>query len=429
MNNITTSKGLLALSPLFVFIALYLITSIISMDFYKVPITVAFLIAAVYAVLISRGIPLSERIERFSAGAGHHSMMQMLWIFLLAGAFAQSAKAMGSVDATVNLILGILPGNMLLAGLFLAACFISLSIGTSVGTIVALAPIASGLSHSLGVAEPFTVAIVVGGAFFGDNLSFISDTTVVTTGTQGCSMKDKFRVNSLIVVPAAVVILAIYVVTGLDIQSPGNTPPVSYVAVIPYLVVLVLAVFGMNVMLVLTLGIVFTGVIGLLAGSYDIYGWFSAMGTGITGMGELVIITMLAGGLLELIKRAGGIDFVIQRMTRRIQGKRGAELSIGLLVSLVNVCTANNTVAIITVGGIARKISEKYQIDSRKAASILDTFSCAVQGVLLYGAQVLMAAGLTRLNPIEITAHDYYPMAIAVAALLAIAVRYPKHYS
>ncbi len=423
------NKGLIALSPLLVFVTLYLVTSIVAGDFYKVPITVAFMASSVYAVIISRGRTLRQRIDIFSRGAGSEQMMLMLWIFILAGAFANSAKVMGSIDATVNLMLTVLPGNMLLAGLFLASCFISLSIGTSFGTIVALAPIASGLAHSTGASVPMMVAVVVGGSFFGDNLSFISDTTIVSTSTQECKMSDKFKVNSFLVMPAAFLILIIYILLGNNISSPQSIPDVEYTKVIPYIVVLITAVCGLNVMAVLALGISLTGLIGLLDNSFDTYGWFKTIGDGITGMGELIIITMLAGGMLELIKVNGGIDYIIKNMTRRISGKRGAELSIAALVSIVTMCTANNTVAIITVGGIARRISQRFGLDNRKCASILDTMSCFTQGLLPYGAHLLLAAGIASTSPMSLIPHLYYPFCIGAAAVLAIIFRYPKRYS
>jgi Na+/H+ antiporter NhaC len=421
-------KGILALSPLLVFIILYLVTSIIARDFYKVPITVAFMASSVYAIAITRG-KLRRRINVFSRGAGTPEMMLMIWIFVLAGAFAQSAKVMGSIDATVSLTLSFLPSHMLLAGLFLAACFISLSIGTSVGTIVALTPIAAGVAAQTGASAAMITAVVVGGSFFGDNLSFISDTTIIATQTQGCQPSDKFRVNSFIVLPAAVLILLAYIFMGQGITAPTHIPEVDFWKVVPYLVVLITAIFGLNVMAVLTLGIVLTGIIGLCNGSFDVYGWFRSMGDGIVGMGELIIITLMAGGLLEVIKHNGGIDYVIELLTRRIHGKRGAELSIAALVSVIDICTANNTVAIITVGGIAHKIGQKYDLDPRKCASLLDTFSCFTQGLIPYGAQILMAAGLAQLSPVAILPYLYYPFAIGIAALLAIVLRYPRRYS
>ena len=408
---------------------MYLVTSIIARDFYKVPITIAFLAASMYAVVMSGGIPLRKRIDIFSRGAATGQMMLMIWIFILAGAFANSAKVMGAIDATANLALVLLPANMLLAGLFLAACFISISVGTSVGTIVALTPIAAGVAQQMGASIPLTTAVVVGGSLFGDNLSFISDTTIVATSTQGCKLSDKFRVNSYLVFPVALLMLVVYYFMGSDFSAPQQVTDVQILKVIPYLIVLVIAVLGMNVMAVLTLGILMTGIIGMSDGSFDIFGWMDAMKTGILGMGELIIITMMAGGLLEIIKYNGGIDFIIQRLTRHINGKRGAELTVAGLVSVVDFCTANNTVAIITVGGIAKQIADRFGVDNRKCASILDTFSCTIQGIIPYGAQLLMAAGLASINPVSIVPYLYYPFALGIMALLSIFFRYPKHYS
>ena len=342
---------------------------------------------------------------------------------------------MGAVDATVNLALNVLPANMILPGLFLAACFISVSIGTSVGTVVALVPIAAGLAHSMGANIGLMTAIIVGGAYFGDNLSFISDTTVVATQTQSCRMSDKFRVNSMIVIPAAIVILIVYAVMGYGYQAPTHVASVDIWKVVPYLVVLITAIVGINVMAVLSLGTILCGIIGITSHylgaeqSYDVFGWFSAMGNGITGMGELVIIAMMAGGMLEIIRENGGINFIIDKITSHVNNKRGAELSLAALVSMVNICTANNTVAILTVGNIAKKIGDKFGVDNRKAASILDTFSCTVQGLIPYGVQMLLAAGLAGVSPMDILPYLYYPVAIGIAALLAILLRYPKRYS
>ena len=422
-------KGIIAISPLIVFVCLYLVTSIVAGDFYKVPITVAFMIASIYAVVIGGGIPLSRRIDIFSRGASTSNMMLMIWIFILAGAFANTAKVMGCVDATINLTLTLLPANMLLAGLFLAACFISLSIGTSVGTIVALTPIAAGSAESLGMSVPLMTAVVVGGSFFGDNLSFISDTTITATSTQGCKLSDKFRVNAFLAFPAAFLVLCLYAFMGSGITSDYNPQNIDIVKVMPYIIVLLTALFGMNVTAVLTLGIILTGVIGMCSGCFDVYGWFKAMGDGIIGMGELVIVTMMAAGMLELIKERGGIDFIIKVLTRHVNGKRGAELCIATLVAVVNVCTANNTVAILTVGQLSKKIGDRFGVDNRKCASILDTMSCCVQGVIPYGAQLLMAAGLAEINPISIMPYLYYPLTIGIITILAILLRYPRRYS
>ena len=387
------------------------------------------MIASIYAVVIGGGIPLSRRIDIFSRGASTSNMMLMIWIFILAGAFANTAKVMGCVDATINLTLTLLPANMLLAGLFLAACFISLSIGTSVGTIVALTPIAAGSAESLGMSVPLMTAVIVGGSFFGDNLSFISDTTITATSTQGCKLSDKFRVNAFLAFPAAFLVLCLYAFMGSGITSDYNPQNIDIVKVMPYIIVLLTALFGMNVTAVLTLGIILTGVIGMCSGCFDVYGWFKAMGDGIIGMGELVIVTMMAAGMLELIKERGGIDFIIKVLTRHVNGKRGAELCIATLVAVVNVCTANNTVAILTVGQLSKKIGDRFGVDNRKCASILDTMSCCVQGVIPYGAQLLMAAGLAEINPISIMPYLYYPLTIGIITILAILLRYPRRYS
>jgi Na+/H+ antiporter NhaC len=417
-----------ALSPLFVFLVLYLVTSIVAQDFYKVPIAVAFLVSSVYSLLTVKGT-MNERIGIFAKGAGNPTMVLMLAIFILAGAFAAAAKTMGAVDATVNLALSYLPEQAILPGIFLASCFISLSIGTSCGTIAALTPLAVGIAQQSGISIPLMVGLVVGGTYFGDNLSFISDTTIAATQTQGCRLSDKFRVNTFIVAPAALLILLIYAFMGSSVQEPASIPQIELMKVVPYLVVLITAVFGMNVMAVLTLGLMLTGIIGMLNGSYDMYGWFKAMGDGILGMGELIIITMMAGGLLEIVRENGGIDFIIQKLTAKVSSKRGAEFSIAALVTLTNICTANNTVAIITVGGIAKQIGDRFGVDNRKCASLLDTFSCFTQGIIPYGAQLLMAAGLARLNPIDIMPYLYYPLALGFSALLAIMLRLPKRYS
>lgn len=418
-----------ALMPLVVFLCLYLVTSLIVNDFYKVPITVAFLVASVYAVATTKGLSLNDRIVQYSLGAANKNIMLMIWIFILAGSFAQSAKAMGAIDATVNLTLLLLPDNLLLAGVFIASCFISLSIGTSVGTIVALVPVAAGIASKTGVDMAFMTALVVGGAFFGDNLSFISDTTIAATRTQGCVMRDKFRVNSMIAVPAALLVCIYYIIYGMNVETIHEVQVIEWGKVVPYLIVLGTAVAGINVSIVLLLGLVSTGVIGMIYGQFDIFSWFAAMGSGITGMGELIVITLMAGGMLELIRFNGGVDYILHCLTLRMRSKRAAEFGIAALVSFANVCTANNTIAIITVGPLANRIAEQFRIDKRKSASILDIFSCVVQGLIPYGAQMLFAAELAKLSPISIMGYLYYPMVLGVAALLSILFRYPKRYS
>ncbi len=435
--NKENMRGLLALSPLIVFLCVYLVSSIIAQDFYRIPISAAFLLASVYAMCICKGKTLEERISVFSDGAGNRNVLLMIWIFVMAGAFAETAKEIGAIDATVNIALRILPGNLLYAGLFLASCFISMSIGTSVGTIVALVPVAAGIGAELSASgatgifsgTPFITAIIVGGAFFGDNLSFISDTTIAATRTQGCSMSDKFKANIRIVGPAALLVTALYVFMGSSISVTPEADPVEWILLIPYILIIALSISGVNVVASLTIGLAVNAVIGFIGGSLTWDGFLSAIGSGISGMGDLIIVTMLAGGMLELIKINGGIDFIVNGMTRRIRGKRGAEFSIAGLVSLANLCTANNTIAIITTGRIARDITEKFGLDPRKTASILDTFSCLIQGIIPYGAQLLMAAGLAGISSISIIGYLYYPFVMGLCAILAILFRLPGKYS
>lgn len=424
-------KGLAALSPLLVFLCIYLVSSVIAQDFYRIPISAAFLVASVYAVAITRGKPLEERINTFSKGAGDKNVLLMIWIFVLAGAFAATAKEIGAIDATVNLALRILPGKMLYAGLFLAACFISMSIGTSVGTIVALVPVAAGIAQELaaGGAEglaasvPFITAIIVGGAFFGDNLSFISDTTIAATRTQGCSMADKFRMNIRIAGPAALIVAVLYIFMGKSGGAIPESAPIDWVLLIPYILVIVLAISGINVSLVLTIGLIVNAVIGFTGGELTWSGYLESIGSGISGMGDLIIVTMMAGGMLELIKSNGGLDYIVGKLTKKINGRKGAEFSIAALVSLANICTANNTIAIITTGGIAKDITGRFGIDPRRSASILDTFSCLVQGFLPYGAQLLMASGLAGVTSISIMGYLYYPFVLGAVAILAILIK------
>ena len=425
----TPMSGWLALSPLFVFLCLYLVSSIIANDFYRIPISAAFLLASIYGILICRGKSLEERVSVFSRGAGNKNVLLMIWIFVLAGAFAATAKQIGAIDATVNLALKILPGKLLYAGLFLASCFISMSIGTSVGTIVALVPVAAGIAQEIGAGEAMITAIIVGGAFFGDNLSFISDTTIAATRTQECSMSDKFKVNFRIVGPAAVVVTLLYIFLGKSVSVVPEAGVVELALLIPYILVIILAITGVDVSAVLAIGIAVNAVIGFAQGSLDWSGWLEGIGSGISGMGDLIIVTMLAGGMLEVIRENGGLDFIVRGLTRHIRGKRGAELSIAGLVSLANLCTANNTIAIITTGEIARDITRRFGLDPRKSASILDTFSCLIQGLIPYGAQLLMAAGLAGISSISIIGYLYYPFVMGAFALGAILLRLPRKYS
>ena len=417
----------MALVPLVVFLGIYLIGSLLAGDFYKISITIAGMVASIVAVGMTRR-PLSEAIGDYSRGATDHNIMLMIWIFVLAGAFAASTKAMGAVDATVALTLRVVSEQFLPAGIFIAACFTSLSIGTSVGTIVALTPIASAIASQTGGSVAWLVAIVVGGALFGDNLSFISDTTIAATRTQGCSMRDKFRTNVKIVTPAAIITLLIYIFTQEQSLSYGATAATSpWYTILPYLLVLILSAIGTNVLIVLTLGILSSGVIGLACGQMSLLDWFSVMGEGIDSMGQLIIITMMAGGMLEMIRINGGIDFIISRLTSRVNSRRAAEGSIAALVIFADICTANNTVAIISVGSIARQIAERFGISPRRTASLLDTFSCFIQGLLPYGAQLLMAAGLASISPVEIIPYLYYPLIMGGIALVAILLQWPRY--
>ncbi|MBQ8516767.1 MAG: Na+/H+ antiporter NhaC family protein [Akkermansia sp.] len=420
------SRGWLILSPLVVFFLLYVGVSIASGDFYTMPVTAAFLAASAWALIVSRPSGFMKRVERFSAGAAHRNIMMMIWIFIMAGAFAAAAKYIGAVDATVNLTLALLPGSMVLAGMFLAACIISLSMGTSVGTIVALMPVAAGLADKGDLNIALISGAVVGGAFFGDNLSFISDTTIAATRTQGCSMKDKFRANFRIVMPAAVGIFFFYILLGLDNAAVVTVGQIEWVRVIPYLLVLVTAICGMNVMLVLTIGILSTGLVALCSSSFGAMAWTGALGNGIVGMGELIIVTLLAGGMLELIRYNGGLSYIIRHLTAGVHGRKGSELSIALMVSLANVCTANNTVAIVTMGDIARRISRQFGIPAPRAASLLDTFSCVIQGLLPYGAQLLMASAIAHISALDIIPYLYYPFVMGLVALGFIIFRRNK---
>ncbi|MBR7005263.1 MAG: Na+/H+ antiporter NhaC family protein [Bacteroidales bacterium] len=420
-------NGWLALSPLAVFLLTYLVTSLVCGDFYKVPVASAFLLASIYAVLITPG-KISDRINTFSSGAGNKNVLLMIWIFILAGAFASVAKTIGSVEATVNLTLTILPEKFILAGLFLAACFISMAIGTSVGTIVALAPIASGIASQAEISLPMIIALIVGGAFFGDNLSFISDTTIAATTTQGCSMSDKFKANIWIAGPAAIIVTAIYIVIGMNFNVVPEIGSIDIVKLIPYLSVIILAICGINVLVVLAIGLVLCAVIGFADG-LTWTGFLGSVGDGVAGMGDLIIVTMLSGGMLEIISRNGGIDFIIKGLTKSIKGKRGAEFSIAGLVGLSNFCTANNTISILSTGHIAKDITARYGLDPRKTASILDTFSCVVQGLIPYGVQLLMASGFTGIPATEIIPFLFYPLVLLAVACFSITFRLPKRYS
>lgn len=420
MKEISTRRGLLGLSPVIVFLLLYVVVSVIAGDFYAMPFAVALLVASAWAVVISRGT-LAERLEVFSRAAGHSNIIYMIWIFILAGAFAALAREIGAVDATVALTLRLLPAQMLVPGMFVAACFISLAVGTSVGTVVALAPLAAEIAPGAGVSVAFMTAVVLGGAFFGDNLSFISDTTIAATRSQGCDMADKFRANILIALPAALVTLAVYVAMsyGLAEEAVQTPPDASPWLVLPYAVVIVTALLRVNVTVVLSLGTVTAFVMGLWKGfgPLQLCGF---MGTGIDGMGALIVITLMSAGMLGLVKTCGGIEWLLQSLTRGIKGMCGAEGCVAVLVGLVNLCTANNTVAIITVGSLSRELARRFGIRPRKCASLLDTCSCVVQCLIPYGAQTLLATSLAGISPAAPFPYLYYPWALIVCVAVSV---------
>ena len=416
------ARGLLALSPVLVFLAVYLVSSLLSGDFYKIPVSAAFLLASAYAVAITPEKGINRRLAIFSGGAGHPNVLLMIWIFILAGAFAETAKEIGAIDATVHFALHVIPGKMLFAGFFLTACFVSFAMGTSVGTIVALVPITTGIAGETGMDPAQLTAVIVGGAFFGDNLSFISDTTIAATRAAGCEMRDKFKANLLIVLPAFAVVLLIYLLQGQTVSTIPQASVSQWYKLLPYLLVICTALCGLNVTLVLGLGILANALLGFVTGTM---GWSSmlvSIGSGISGMADLIIVTLLAGGMLALIRHNGGLDYLVEILTRRIKGPGMAQLSIAALVSLANLCTANNTIAIITSGEIAKRISDRFGISPQRTASLLDTFSCVVQGMIPYGAQLLMASGLAGISALEIIPRLYYPFALAVSALFFIMI-------
>jgi Na+/H+ antiporter NhaC len=428
-NSMDRKSGGWALLPLGLFLALYILTFVFTGDLSRIPVVIVFLLTSVAALLLSKGT-ISERVNVFCKGAANETILLMVVIFILAGAFAGSAKAMGAVDATVNMALSLLPQTVIPAGIFIAACFISMSMGTSCGTIAALTPIAVAIAPQIGMALPAMIGIVVGGAMFGDNLSFISDTTIVATRTQGVKMKDKFNVNIRIVLPVAILIVLFYVRQGYGLEGEIVATAVSWSKIIPYAVVLVTALAGVNVMLVLMLGILLSGMIGLFDAGFTVWDWMKAANAGIGEMGELIIVSLMAGGLFEIIRQQGGIDWLVAKLTRNIRSKRNAEGRLAALITFTNLCTANNTIALIITGPIARKIGETFHIDGRRTASLLDTFSCFTQGLIPYGAQLLIASGLAAgVSPVEIVPYLYYPFLIGIASVLAIAFQYPGKYT
>ncbi len=417
-----------ALIPIGVFLVIYLIPGWISGDFYKMPITISFLAASGVALLMAPGKKLINKMETFTKGMGHSGIMLMCLIFILAGAFANVAREMGAVDATVNIGLRYLPQEILVAGLFIIGCFISLSVGTSVGTVVALTPVAIGLAEAIDLNAAIAVGAAIGGAMFGDNLSMISDTTIAATRTQNCKMKDKFKANIRLVLPAAVISLVIYFLVpsnGGDHQI--DIQVIDYLKLTPYLIVLITAILGMNVFLVLSIGIILAGGIGLAIGEFNLWSYFSSVNNGMQGMAEIVIVSMLVGGIVEVVRLNGGIDYIISHIGKKTKGKKGAEFSIVTLTGIINVFTANNTIAILMSGPIVKTVADKFKIEPRRSASLMDTASCFVQGILPYGAQILAAVGLSAglLSPFDIMTYLFYPYLMGMTVIISIILKKP----
>lgn len=417
-----------ALVPLLVFIFVYLGSSIIAKDFYAVSVVVPFLIAAMSALIMNRKVKFEDKIQTFCKGSGNPNVILMILIFILAGAFAQVAKDMGAVDSTVNFGLSILPTSIIVPGIFVIACFIALSVGTSMGTIVALVPIAMGISEKTGIAIAIVVGAVVSGAMFGDNLSIISDTTIAATRTQGCDMRDKFRMNFKIVLPAAIItaLAFMFITRGASIPEMGNYD-YNLVKIVPYIGVLITALAGVNVIFILMGGLVLASVIGLAFGTFNLIELFGSISGGIAGMSELIIISLIIAGMVELIKFNGGIEYILDKGLKNFKTRRGAEFGIAILVSLVDVCTANNTIAIVTVGPIAKNISDEFGLEPKRVAGIMDMFACVFQGVIPYGAQLISAAGLAMISPFAIMKYLFYPYIMGVCAIISIFIYWERN--
>ncbi|MCB6993550.1 Na+/H+ antiporter NhaC family protein [bacterium 210820-DFI.6.37] len=416
-----------ALLPFIVFIVLFAGVGIISGDFYGMPALVAFVAALFVGMTQNRNLSFDEKLHIIAKGAGDVNIITMVLIFIVAGAFSGVVTAAGGVDSTVNFGLSIMPAKFMVVGLFIIGCFISVSMGTSMGTITALAPIALGVSQQTGFPITICIGAVVCGAMFGDNLSMISDTTIAAVRTQGCEMRDKFKQNFFIVLPAAVVTLIIFYIETMGLTYKTETVyDYHFVQVIPYLVVLIGALIGFNVFLVLISGIILSIIVGVAYGKFTIIESFTAIGDGMTGLFEISIISIIVACIVSLIKENGGIDLIIDIIKKRTKGKRGAEFGIAVLVFLVDLCTANNTVAIVMAGPIAKQIGDEFEVEPKRVASILDIFASVGQGLIPYGAQLLTAAALVGLTPLDIIPRLYYPILMAVSAILFMAFRPQK---
>lgn len=423
LHNKIKRNGLLALSPMLVMVILFVLLGWLMGGFSNVPPLMVFLLTSVYALFTLRGVPADKRIDIYSEGAGEVGLLLMVWIFVLAGAFVEAAKEMGAIESIVNLTLSFLPPSLLLPGLFFASCLISISIGSAFGTVVALAPIAVGISDCTGIGVLLLLGASTGGAFFGDNLSFISDTTIAATRSQGCEMKDKFRENIRFALPAALITAAVYIVLGNGHTTQPEIGPYNFVLVIPYLSVLVLAILGMNVMLVLFIGIALTGIIGVAHGSYTTTEWIGAVVKGIESMGGLCFIALMVGGTLQIMKKGGGLTWLMRSITKRVHGHKGAEMSIAALGGIVCASTAYNTIAILSVGQLSKNIAERYRITPRRTASLLDASTCGIQGLLPYGAHLLFASSTASVSSFELVAYEFYPMILILCLLATIAFK------
>ncbi len=416
-----------ALLPILVFLLIFLGAGFITGDFYSMPAIVAFLLALLVAFIQNPKVKFADKIRLAAKGVGDENIITMCLIFLVAGAFTGAVKAAGGVESTVNLGLSILPSKVAVAGLFLIGCFISISMGTSVGTITALSSIAVGISEKTGFSLAVCAGAVVGGAMFGDNLSMISDTTIAAVKTQGCDMKDKFRENFLIVLPAAVATILLFLFLGreADFQVTGNLD-YNIFRVLPYLVVLIGALAGVNVFVILIAGTVLSLVVGVATGAFALGEMFTHVGAGIMGMYDITVISIIVACIVALVKEYGGIDFILTFIRKRINGERGGELGIAALALLVDMCTANNTVAIVMSGPIAKEISDDFGVTPRRSASLLDMFSSMGQGLIPYGAQLLAAASLTGLTPFEIIPYCFYPLLMGLSGLVFIFIKKRK---
>ncbi len=424
----TEKKGsFIALFPLLIFVLLFVGTGIISGDFSNMPLNVAIIIASAVALVMNRKEKLSAKIEIFAKGAGHPNIMLLVVIFILAGAFAETAKGMGGVEATVNMGLSLIPSNLLMVGLFIVGCFISLSMGTSMGTVAALAPIGIGIAEQTGIPLSLAMGTVIGGAMFGDNLSMISDTTIAAVRTQGTKMSDKFKTNFLIVLPGAIVTAAILwiITSGIKIETLGSYE-YEFIKVVPYIAVFLAALLGVNVLVVLIGGTILAGIIGLFDGSYTLSGFIQAVSQGIINMEDLAIVAVLIGGMIGIIQHNGGIQWLLNTVSSKIKSKKGAEFGIAGLVSLTDIATANNTISIIATGPLAKNIADQYEIDPRKSASILDIFASCWQGLVPYGGQMLVASGLAAISPISILPYSFYPILLGICGTIAILIGFPK---